>query len=318
MKYTWGEIQILAIQKMFLNSDSIDTDDLETMRTDRKYELYLNSMPAVANEGLLRLMTVGKPLVKKYTLSYGVPNEVYSYQSYESFTVTDTDVEVEGDEAKAYYFELNNNAVVEIYKEATAGVWTLVDTITHVASVAGAYESYKGLISNASLYNIKLVFKQNGYVYTVRNVALYNVNFRTEEEVYINTRKQKYNLETLIKDFFAIVSVEIETDTEKGDYSTDFILEGDNTLVIDSNKQGNFIITYKAYPTKLTVDTSDTYKFTMPADMVSLLPLYIASELYKDDDASLSMQWRNQFEVSLSNLKSIEEPMSFSNNSNWM
>ena len=36
MRYTWGEIQILAIQKMFLNNDVLNVDDLETYREDRK------------------------------------------------------------------------------------------------------------------------------------------------------------------------------------------------------------------------------------------------------------------------------------------
>ena len=69
MNYTWGEIQILAIQKMFLNNDSIAVSDLSTMRTDRKYEIYLNMMPQLANEGLLRLMSIGNPLIKKYSLT---------------------------------------------------------------------------------------------------------------------------------------------------------------------------------------------------------------------------------------------------------
>ena len=68
MNYTWGEIQILSIKKMFLNNAPISVDDLDSMRNDRKYQLYLNGMPETANEGLLRLMSRGKPLVKKHTL----------------------------------------------------------------------------------------------------------------------------------------------------------------------------------------------------------------------------------------------------------
>lgn len=36
MNYTWGEIQILAIKKMFLNNVPIDVSNLPDMRTDRK------------------------------------------------------------------------------------------------------------------------------------------------------------------------------------------------------------------------------------------------------------------------------------------
>lgn len=317
MTYTWGEIQILAIQKMFLNNDDITTDDLTDMRADRKYKLYLNAMPAVANEGLLRLMSVGKPLIKKHTLTYNLPDEIYDYQSYETLNVINDDLEIEGNASKAYYFEINNDATIEVYKNIS-DTWTKIDTITHVSTVAGSYETYKALIDNTSDEEIKLVFKASGYIYSIRNVALYSSNFRYEEEIYDNTKKQKYDLQTLIKDFYEIVSVEYEKDETIGQYNSDFTLEGDNTLIIDSSLKGNFIITYKAYPTKITSTTSDAYKFTIPSEMISLLPLYIASELYKDDDISLATTWRNQFEVSLSEVKIIEEPMEFANNSNWL
>ena len=95
-------------------------------------------------------------------------------------------------------------------------------------------------------------------------------------------------------------------------------MEGDKTLVIDTDIQGNFIITYKAYPDKITLDTDDNYKFKMPAEMIALLPLYIASELYKDDDISVATIYRNQFELSISNLKPIAEPIDFADTNGWL
>jgi hypothetical protein len=317
MNYTWGEIQILAIQKMFLNNEVLDVNNLDTYRADRKYSLYLNSMPAVANEGLLRLMSVGRPLIKKYTLSYNIPDNIYDYQSYETNYVSNEDLIINGLISKSYYFEINNNATIQI-QEKDNDVWSTIKTINHVATVAGSYEIYKGLISNPNNREIRIVFKQNGYLYAIRNVALYNINFRFEDEVYANTQKQKYDLKTLISDFYDIISVEYEKDETKGYYNADYVLEGDNILVIDSKLKGNFIITYKAYPVKITSSTADTYKFTQPSEMIALLPLYIASELYKDDDAAQATIYRNEFEISLSNIKTIEEPMEFANNSNWL
>ena len=116
MRYTWGEIQILAIQKMFLNNDVLNVDDLETYREDRKYKLYLNSIAAVANEGLLRIMSVGRPLIKKYTLSFDMPDEVVDYGSHETQTVLTNDLEIEGAISKAYYFEINGSATIKIQK----------------------------------------------------------------------------------------------------------------------------------------------------------------------------------------------------------
>lgn len=316
MKYTWGEIQVLSIQKMFLNNEEISADDLTTMKTNRKYMLYLDAMPAVANEGLLRLMSKGKPIIKQYTLTYDMPDDIFDYQSYETDFVYTEDLIIEGLYSKAYYFEINNNATIEIQKYTTD--WVTIQTITHVATINGSFETYKGLIANADddLIRIKFTFDDN--IYSVRNVALYNVGFAYADDVYANTKKQKYDLSVLINDFYSIISVEYEESDIEGKYNTDYILEGDNTLIIDSKLKGNFIIKYKAYPTKIISTTPSTYKFTLPSEMIALLPLYIASELYKDDDISMATIWRNQFEASLSETKTIEEPLEYANNSGWL
>lgn len=317
MNYTWGEIQILSIQKMFLNNAVLSVDKLATYRADRKYSLYLNAMPAIANEGLLRLMSVGIPRVRKYTLSNNIPDDIYDYQSFETFHVTTTDLEIEGAASKAYYFEISNDAVVHIYTVVN-GVDTLVQTINHSANIANTYETYKGLISNDGANEVKIVFESSDYMYDVRNIALYNINFKYEDDIFDNTKLRKFPLKTLIPDFYDILSLEYEKEETRGYYNVNWILEGDDTLVIDGDMKGNFIITYKAYPEKITSNTSDSYKFTQPAEMVALLPLYIASELYKDDDISQATIYRNEFETALFNIKTIEKPLEFANKSGWL
>lgn len=53
---------------------------------------------------------------------------------------------------------------------------------------------------------------------------------------------------------------------------------------------------------KITEETSTDYKLTLPEDACVLIPLYIASQLYKDDDISQATAYRNEFEVGLQNL----------------
>lgn len=317
MNYTWGEIQLLAIKKMFLNNTPLEVSDLSDMRDNRKYQLYLNSMPEVANEGLLRLMTRGNPLIKKYTLTYDIPDDAFDYQSFDTLFIRNEYITISGASSKAYYFEVNNSATIEVQIN-NDGEWVTLTTISHTATVPGAYTTYKGSITNTEDKEIRLVFNSGNYMYSVRNVALYNISFKTDTDIYNNTKKQKYNLKTLISDFYDIVSIEHEKDDTKGSYNSDFTLEGDNTLVIDSELKGNFIITYKAYPVKITLSTADTYVFDMPANMISILPLYIASELYKDDNISMATIYRNQFERELMNIEESEEPLEFANKSNWL
>ena len=66
--------------------------------------------------------------------------------------------------------------------------------------------------------------------------------------------------------------------------------------------------------TKIDNTTKDTYEIELPEEACVLIPLYIASQLYKDDDISQATAYRNEFEVGLQDLyinvenqESIEE-----------
>ena len=51
---TWGEIQIIALQKMFAKDEPIKVENLNTLRDDDDCKWYLSAMPAVANEAIQR------------------------------------------------------------------------------------------------------------------------------------------------------------------------------------------------------------------------------------------------------------------------
>ena len=59
---------------------------------------------------------------------------------------------------------------------------------------------------------------------------------------------------------------------------------------------------YKTIVDKITKDTEASYELTLPEDACVLIPLYIASQLYKDDDISQATAYRNEFEVGLQDL----------------
>lgn len=317
MNYTWGDIEILSIQKMFLNNTAITTDDLDNMREDRKYAIYLNAMPAIANEGLIRLMSRGTPLIKKYSLTHNIPDRIYTYKSYDNVSIIDEDYIVNAGKAKAYYFELNDTCNIDIEMEQE-GVWTNIGNIEHISTTSYGYEVEKNLIDNPNGNEIRFIFKGEGYLYEIRNIAFYGISFRLEDDIYDFTPRIKYDLTELIDDFYEIISVEFEKPSAKGTLDRKYWIEGTKTLVIDREFQGNLVITYKAYPDKITNDTSDSYKFTMPSEMVALLPLFIASELYKDDDVTVATLYRNQFETSLSTIRPAQQIVEFVDTSGWL
>jgi len=47
----------------------------------------------------------------------------------------------------------------------------------------------------------------------------------------------------------------------------------------------------------ITLATPDSYEFQIDNTGAELLPLYIASQLYKDEDAGMATMYRNEFEV---------------------
>lgn len=66
---------------------------------------------------------------------------------------------------------------------------------------------------------------------------------------------------------------------------------------------GVYQVYYNAWPKMFAYNTDDDYTVPLEDDVVVLLPLYIASQLYKDDDISTATVYRNEFEAARADLK---------------
>lgn len=71
-----------------------------------------------------------------------------------------------------------------------------------------------------------------------------------------------------------------------------YVRQGD-TLIL---APGRYQAAYWALEEPVTGDTPDDHTFRLAPEALSLLPLYIASQLYKHDNAQLAVIWRNEFE----------------------
>ena len=75
------------------------------------------------------------------------------------------------------------------------------------------------------------------------------------------------------------------------------------------------------FPPMVTSSTVDSYEFNLPDDLMLLVPTYIASELYKEDDLAIATSYRNEFEVELSRLpedtSNAPSDKSFTSESGW-
>lgn len=132
-----------------------------------------------------------------------------------------------------------------------------------------------------------------------------------------NGSTQKYDLKTLVPDFYEVDKVYYESGSYYGEYSRYRMENG--KIVLIGCPSGTYTVYYAAYPEQMTEDTGDDYEFTLPKEVVVLLPLYMASQLYKDDDLSVSATLRNEFEVAFERLRNIDNSdAEFISESGWI
>lgn len=85
-------------------------------------------------------------------------------------------------------------------------------------------------------------------------------------------------------------------------------IEQDGIIYIDKRFMDRFskniVLKYRIIPTIYTNDTDYEFLIELPYNVCSIVPLYLASELYKDDDISLATSYRNQFETELDYISS--------------
>lgn len=317
MAYTWGQIKLESIKKMFLNNDNIYEKDLRKMKNDNKYKIYINGMAQAANEAIAECVKRGRPFIKTFEFTQR-PIENALGNNFETKYYLGDEIEFESENATAYYFEVDSKAIVEVYYLDENNVWTLQETIENKGSVPGKFTAYKNYSNNIG---IKLVFKGTT-VYSYRNVALYMRNYqvKTGDISYIPDYKPYfiYNIDELIPDFYKIDKLYFENYSHELINRTDYILEDAHTLVIDDKLVGNFIMKYQSYPVKIDDDTDDDDEIDLPEEVACILPLYIASQLYKDDDIALATAYRNEFEVAVENLYPRKDDTKFVSKTGWI
>ena len=303
---TWYDLKLATLQKMFAADEDIIADE-STLG-------YIAAMPHCANEGLALLATAGKFVTKsvkiaqrdiKNLLADSEANAIHEFTDSYSFSA---------DKGQSYYFEC-----------AGVGTCTIFVDDTQVESIEidnSGYEVVKGLISNADGKPVKIVVSTS-YPMGIKNTAIYAENFPEADKVVPFSNKVKYDMQALAPDFYMIDPQGIYFEGAYQTYlqTTDFYQEGTKTLVLDRDMIGNFTIYYRAYPEQITSETEDEYELPIDPEVYALLPLYMASQLYKDDDNGIATAYRNEFEVGFerlvnsANLSALEQ---FTSESGWI
>ena len=310
-KYTWGTLQLETIKKMFLNKDVLEIKDLKRMRTENRYKTYMDGMRQACNEAVGEIIKRGKPQIKTFDLTVQpIINLIYG--PYAVFNKGNETLEYKTDEGLSYYFETDNKALVEIYVDGS-----LVKTIETRASKPGKFTAYRGYIDNEDKKPVTIAFKGNNPYY-LRNLAIYGLDYDTGDGNVKNIPEfreyYKCDLSKYIKDFYKLEKLYL--DGAELINNTNYVFEDRYNIILD--RPGFYRLKYQAYPLWITEETMDDDEFNIDPEIAVIIPLYMASQLYKDDDISIATVYRNEFEVALENYYSEINDLKFVSKSGWL
>lgn len=162
----------------------------------------------------------------------------------------------------------------------------------------------KEVLDYKELTNYKSDKKYKTYLNAMPQACNEAVNIIIEKEPIIKKYKLNksdesdiYDLKVLIDDYKSFYDFECNN-------ILNWKLITKNLLKITDWTNEKVEILYSSYPQKIDIDTSDDYKVELDESYARIIPLYIAGELYKDDDLTLSTVYMNEFFTSLNSLSS--------------
>lgn len=112
---------------------------------------------------------------------------------------------------------------------------------------------------------------------------------------------RKHDMKELTDDFFAFDGQVYYTEGTTHKRTTNYYAEN-NAILVNKDAKGIFTVYYRAYPEEITALTLDDYALPYTPDVCAILPLYMASQLYKEDDNGIATALRNEFEVAYERL----------------
>lgn len=309
---TWYELKLITLQKMFAAEGNNIPNDGSTAD-------YLAGMVPTVNEALQLISTAGKYVMKKAEIAhYPADNLLGNEMKQMQPIIIQDSIEYEAEGARAAYFEFYGSGRV------TISVGNDIEAKTEVLSSKTSFSPYKFLIENPNKENVKIeIFADTRSV--VKNAALYADKFDSEESVQPFTERIKYDFSEMFPDFYMFDSTEIyfEGDITNDTYiqTTKLFDENGKILLLPRELPGNYTVYYRAYPEVITEDMDDEHVLNIDREVAVILPLYMASQLYKDDDNGIATSYRNEFEIALERLQmrsGLATAEEFTSESGWI
>lgn len=288
---TWYDIKFRTMNKMFAHKGNTIPNDTSSVD-------YIAAMPGACNEALQRLATAGKFIIKSIQIAHNPVRNLLT--DGKRFKASEGEpIEISASGARSLYVEVLGIVTMTIYVDGNVVEAQAISSKAH-------YTPIRKLIASESTQTVKVTFTSD-YPMAIKNFALYGATFEDVDDVPSFAEVCKYDLSELADSFYMLTDDPIiyEGDEHTARYmqTSDYFEEGGKVLVLDRNLAGNFTIYYRAYPQQITADTPDDYVLELDPEVEALIPLYMASELYMEDDPQIATKDRNSFELGLASLK---------------
>lgn len=292
---TWKDIKYATLQKMF----SITGSQTEIPSDSATME-YVNAMPQACNEALELLATAGKFIIKEY-MYFNYPfDNLLKDAAFKTETIVNDTKTYEAIGAQSYYFKIQGTP-------KSCKLFIGEEEVTDFEVDNVSFVVYKGNVPYSGEEEdttVRLIIEADSPVF-VSNVCFYGCKFASDDVVPQYENFIRLELSKILPDFYQLAPAELYSLGYTGnDYivADKYFQEADKTLVIPREKQGIYIIHYRAYPQFITLDTPDEEEMALDPEVAAIIPLYMASQLYKDDDLSTSTVYRNEWEVAFEKL----------------
>lgn len=304
---TWGDIKLATLQKLFSSNGTQIVADSSTSE-------YINAMPQTCMEALQMLATVGKFIVKEFDYQ----NEAFTNllaTGFSQYRLYDEVLTMKAQNAGSFYFDALGAFDVEVYFDGVLDRTLNVNT--------NAFEGVSGTFASQGEIELRFIGPDDHSV-MVKNIAIYHERFPDDDHVSPYGEYVYLHLPDLIEDYYQLAEDDIYyiNPSNEPTYiaATKIYQEANNTLVLRRDQPGTYRVYYKAYPEQIDLTTADEYELPLDPEVATLLPLYMASQLYKDDDNAIATVYRNEFEVAferLQNGSNIPRKEEFVSSTGW-
>lgn len=127
-----------------------------------------------------------------------------------------------------------------------------------------------------------------------------------------------YDLKQVFPDFYTLYDGYIMFTDGESYAPAVYQTEGESTILLPADTFGTWRVTYCAYPEKITTTTPKDAELTLAPEAASMVALYIAGQVYKEDDISLAQTYMNEFLEWMGRLKAnAAKSRSMGSNATW-